>query len=227
MMKGVAVFNLLLVVAFAAPPSAKIDKRLKATLSSNGEASVLVSFKQGTTSVLNTIFSQKFSSRIQKLNRVASLLRKNAEGSQSGVISFLRQNEIEVRSYWITNQIYIPNANSNVLESLQKFPEISEIRSDKVIPLEKFEIHATSSGVPWGIKKIQVDKVWELDSGNRGEGIMVGVIDTGGRMTHEALAPNFVGEYGWFDPTRFTPEPNDDTGIGTVSLYSINLQKNS
>ncbi|ODM87317.1 Bacillopeptidase F [Orchesella cincta] len=52
-------------------------------------------------------------------------------------------------------------------------------------------------------------------------GVIIATVDTGVRGTHEALKDNFVGEYGWFDPSTSTPEPTDNNGHGTHTTGTI------
>ncbi|CAG7827466.1 unnamed protein product, partial [Allacma fusca] len=56
-------------------------------------------------------------------------------------------------------------------------------------------------------EKMGVEGVWEL--GIVGKGVLVGVIDTGVRGTHDALRENYIGtkNYGWFDPENLSKYP--------------------
>jgi len=51
--------------------------------------------------------------------------------------------------------------------------------------------------------------------------IIVSTIDTGARHTHEALAENWMGDYGWFDPYDNNLLPMDINGHGTHTTGTI------
>lgn len=75
--------------------------------------------------------------------------------------------------------------------------------------------------VEWGISKIAADKVWQ--TGNSGQNVLVGSIDTGVRYTHSSLHSNYVGaeKNGWYDPYAKSSEPNDQNGHGTHTMGTI------
>jgi len=51
--------------------------------------------------------------------------------------------------------------------------------------------------------------------------VIVCTIDTGVRVTHEALRDNYLGDYGWFDPGLGTGMPSDTNGHGTHTTGTI------
>jgi len=51
--------------------------------------------------------------------------------------------------------------------------------------------------------------------------MIVLTIDYGVRGTHEALAPNFYGRYGWYDPAGGSRVPTDIHGHGTHTMGTI------
>ncbi|ODM88160.1 Bacillopeptidase F [Orchesella cincta] len=78
-----------------------------------------------------------------------------------------------------------------------------------------------------GVAKIEADKAWGVIGGlqKAGQGVIIATVDTGVRGTHEALRDNFVGEYGWFDPSTRDPTPTDNNGHGTHTTGTIAGQK--
>jgi len=67
-----------------------------------------------------------------------------------------------------------------------------------------------------------VDAPAQWAMGNEGQGVVVGVIDTGVRGTHEALKDNYRNDnFSWFDPSTSTPQPTDEQGHGTHCAGSI------
>lgn len=92
--------------------------------------------------------------------------------------------------------------------------------------------------VQWNVAKIGADRVW--NHGNRGEGIIYGIADTGVSFTHPVLTKNYRGlkgdntfdhNYAWWDGVRekvpmapasscpvSSRQPCDDQGHGTHCL---------
>jgi subtilisin family serine protease len=69
-----------------------------------------------------------------------------------------------------------------------------------------------TESLPWGIARIGAPVVWLGPPGNLGEGIKVGIIDTGIDYTHPDLADNYVLGY---DFVNNDWDPMDDNGHGT------------
>jgi len=63
--------------------------------------------------------------------------------------------------------------------------------------------------IPWGINRINAPKVWTK---NQGEGIKVGIIDTGVYTAHADLAGRIAGGFNAIKPGA---SPEDDNGHGT------------
>jgi subtilisin family serine protease len=72
--------------------------------------------------------------------------------------------------------------------------------------------------VEWGVSMIKAPDVWA--TGNTGQGIVVGGIDSGVRATHEVLRGNFRSSFGWFDTVDGKTTPYDNEGHGTHTLGS-------
>jgi subtilisin family serine protease len=66
----------------------------------------------------------------------------------------------------------------------------------------------------YGVAKINAPQVWA--KGNKGEGIVVGIIDTGANVQHIALIDNYKNDsYSWHDAFGKYPLPHDGNGHGT------------
>lgn len=212
----------------AAP--ANVDFGLRSTLKSQGSANIVLTFREGTASVLNSIKISTFNNREGRLTTLTSSLKANAEASQKQVLAFLESKGLSFGTLWITNQLYVYGADLALVESLSAFEEVAEISEEEIVeldePIDFKPVTGISPLAEWGVDKIQAPAAWALAGGNNGQGIRVATIDTGVLITHEALKDNFVGTYGWFDPYQQTPEPNDQNGHGTHTTGTIAGQSN-
>lgn len=228
-MVKVAVLILLVVGTALAVPSNKVEPRLTSALKQKGHANILVSMKERTAKVLNSFKAAKFTDRNHRVTAVYEALQAFAKQSQKSVISLLtrQRSHVDYEVFWISNQVYIRNADASLVEQIAALEDVSEIT-------EEFEIHIDlpipSEGpapvgtlAEWGVDNIEAPAAWNLTGGNNGEGAIVGGIDTGVRASHQDLAGNFVGaEYGWRDLTLFgTQTPRDDNGHGTHTMGTI------
>ncbi len=137
--------------------------------------------------------------------RVAEILRTFSQENQKSVIEYLsrmeKQNKVKnITSIWIVNAIYC-EATKDVIAELDNNREIFYIDYDlKPIDIEKPEQFAAPSDktskereIAWGVSKINAPAVWSL--GYTGQGIVVGIIDTGVNYNHVDLADHM-----WTDP---------------------------
>ncbi|KAJ0392455.1 hypothetical protein ATCC90586_004749 [Pythium insidiosum] len=93
------------------------------------------------------------------------------------------------------------------------------IQIDEPIVEAASAAHEAVTGQEWGVKRIGAPQVWA--DGTTGQGIVVGVIDTGARSTHEVLKRGFLGKYGWLDPETKSAKPYDPFGHGTHVVGTI------
>lgn len=98
-------------------------------------------------------------------------------------------------------------------QSLAKNPAIDFIEDDyilniQVMPSEPLYIGRRAQEIPWGVKRINAPPVWKHISG---DGIRVGIIDTGIDLSHPDLKENIKDVYGPLDCKNI----EDDNGHGT------------
>lgn len=175
-------------------------------------------------------------------NSVYNALRSTATDTQAATVSLLEAaeeegNVIEYEGYYIMN-VVAATLDRDTLRTLSYRPEISRIKLDEFIELDlpevsSEEIEATDDNVEWNIDRIGAPDVWD-DIGVTGEGITVGIIDSGTDWTHEALQENWRGynpddpensdPYGnWFDavegqdmPYDLASQPHGSHVMGTI-----------
>ncbi|RHY84739.1 hypothetical protein DYB26_015559, partial [Aphanomyces astaci] len=88
---------------------------------------------------------------------------------------------------------------------------------DNVVGLPVLDLLSNSTSVQaaneWGLDLIRAPTVWA--TGNRGEGVVVGILDSGAIHTHDDLKTNWRSNYGWYDPSSKSPTPIDSSGHGS------------
>lgn len=206
-----------------------ITPQLENSLRKYGAANIFITLKAETSNVLEFIANTKFPSRGEKLNALHFTLVQHAAETQQPVINFLSKTcqLSDVKTFWITNQIYVKNASSSLVHSLlatfsaQVLSIDEEFFAHLIQPVAaETNISRTQQSIEWGIEKIQAPEAWKHIGANTKLGnVVVATIDTGVRGTHEALRNNFVGAYGWYDPTSRTGSPSDFHGHGTHTTY--------
>jgi len=211
---------------------APLDSHLVQRLKVKGTTvNILVVMKEPTKGILEQLQSVIFASRADRLNAVHKELKIFTENSQRKVVDFLATQQtskpFQYQPFWITNQIYVKGADLELIIQLADMSDVSEINEEEMLPLDEpldLTLYdnlppAEEDEVQWGVKQIQAPEVWA--EGNRGQKVVICTIDTGVRGTHEAVKDNHRQEFGWYDPGKKTPEPNDGNGHGTHTTGNI------
>ncbi|RHZ41231.1 hypothetical protein DYB26_004265 [Aphanomyces astaci] len=229
--------KLTFIAAFAALATAKIAPSIHRHLESNEDVDVVIEFKGGNQPALETARLQRasFKDRGSGIAHVRSLLESNMKTSQRAAVELLslqpRSFTTRVESFYINGNMHVYGANRLVLDELATLDNVACIRQPVTAQISpvSFDDDDTDVGIPqgwaddnatstraaneWGVNLISAPAVWA--NGNRGEGVVVGIIDTGAIHTHDDLKGNWRSTYGWFDPTDKTPTPIDRNGHGT------------
>ncbi|RHZ14912.1 hypothetical protein DYB26_009120 [Aphanomyces astaci] len=229
--------KLTFIAAFAALATAKIAPSVHRHLESNEHVDVVIEFKGGNQRALETarLKRSSFKDRGSSIAHVRSLLESNMKTSQRAAVELLslqpKSFTTRVESFYINGNMHVYGANRLVLDELAKLDNVAHIRQPVTAQLSpvSFDDDDTDVGIPqgwadnnststraaneWGVNLISAPAVWA--NGNRGEGVVVGILDTGAIHTHDVLKGNWRSTYGWFDPTDKTPTPIDRSGHGT------------
>lgn len=163
-------------------------------------------------------------------------LQEVAARSQAETLRYLegQRRTGAVSFYW---SLYSVNAivvrgDAETLRTLLAQPRVIGITISETYAIDEMPTGASpqSTGVRWNIRRIGADRVWN-ELGVRGEGVVVGSIDTGAKLDHPLLNANYRGRhpdgsydhsYSWFDPTGTFPDaPGDDNGHGTHTIGTM------
>jgi subtilisin family serine protease len=107
-------------------------------------------------------------------------------------------------SYTIINAI-AAKLPEQAIENIQKNPRVTSVEMDG-------EVHTLDGELDnsWGVKRIGAGTVH--DSGNKGTGVTVAILDTGINYKHSDLNANYQGGYDYVNNDK---DPMDDNGHGT------------
>lgn len=156
-----------------------------------------------------------------------------ARASQADLVAELTDRGVDVEPYWIANRVLVRDAGRPALNAALAQDEVAEIQADERIQLPRpiDGSGAESSAVEWGIDNIRADRVWS-ELGVRGEGVVVGNVDSGVQFTHPALVRQYRGnlgdgtfdhDYNWWDPSNVCPaaKPCDNNAHGTHTMGTM------
>ncbi|RKZ19655.1 hypothetical protein DRQ17_00595 [bacterium] len=155
-----------------------------------------------------------------------SYLKEFTSQSQAPIIEFLKKEGVpqeKITQLWIANKIGVRKLQKTIILKLEdKFGKDILIRNDepvKVIPdVESVILSNFYPGedyVSGSMENIKAPIAWER--GYRGNGIVIGHMDTGMDYYHPVLRHRWRKQGGWHDEFTYNPSdvPYDDEGHGT------------
>jgi serine protease AprX len=176
--------------------------------------------------------------KTEKGRFVYQTLLEKAQSTQGPIVEWLRDRNIEHRSFYIVNAILV-KGDRQLAEALAARPDVARIEGNphlkNHLPQPSPSVEALSylqrpETIEPGINYTHAPQVWAL--GFTGQDIVVGSADTGVRWTHDALKPHYRGwngqnadhNYNWHDSIHDSvgnpcgndsPFPCDDHGHGS------------
>jgi subtilisin family serine protease len=182
--------------------------------------------------------------KTEKGRFVYQTLLEKAQSTQEPILQWLRDRNIEYRSFYIVNLIWVKGTRE-IANALAALPEVARIEGNPQInnklpqrgPVDRSPLQPRVPGAPTtiepGIQYTHAPDVWAL--GFKGETIVVAGADTGIRWTHNALKPHYRGwdgtnanhNFNWHDSIHDSvgnpcgndsPEPCDDFFHGTHTI---------
>ncbi|WP_156424287.1 carboxypeptidase regulatory-like domain-containing protein [Bacillus sp. FJAT-27445] len=206
-------------------PDPKKETDLQEAFEKNSEVDVIIRMKEQPD--LQAIYPQmkQKNNRTEKIKAIKDHLTQKANNSQKGIQQALNAMESKGKAkkkdtLWIINGISA-TVTKEGFDELKQRDDIAEITLDEILTVPEITVEESSPRLPeWGLEKISAPKVWG-QYGMKGEGIVVGIMDTGVDGNHEALRKNYRGrdgnhQYSWIDVSGNKYEtPTDGNGHGT------------
>jgi len=162
-------------------------------------------------------------------------LTTTAARSQAGLLNYLRAKGVAAESYWIMNAVYV-TAGTATFKAIAARTDVERILAPmtfELAPATPAAVEAAINNVEWGVDRVNAPQVWS-DYGTKGEGIVVGTIDTGVQYDHPALVNQYRGNtgggtfdhnYNWWDPSHVCGNPSlapcDNNNHGTHTMGTI------
>ncbi len=160
-------------------------------------------------------------------------LRATAEASQGPIAERLTREGIPFRRHVLVNMLEVESDESTA-RSLARDPSVAVVTPNRPALLRREETsfaQRSTSTIEWNVAQVGAPELWA--KGFRGQGIVIGIADTGVRWFHPALMHQYRGwdgaaashAYNWHDSIHAastmnacgsdSPEPCDDQGHGT------------
>lgn len=164
--------------------------------------------------------------RAARRDYVVQTLKAFTEASQHDLKHTLAEMELQgmvssVHSLWSANALYF-TASKEALMQLSERPDIELISLNKQyqwIPEEELAVEASSMReITPNLTQVHADQVWA--QGNRGQGVVIAVIDSGVNYNHRDLADHLwdggpAFPHHGYDIVNDDDDPMDDLGHGT------------
>lgn len=230
-----------------AAAESKLDPRLFAGRAEGETASVLVVMREQA----DLSGAEAFSDKAEKSRFVFEALSSQAAATQAPLRARLDAAGIPYRSFYLVNMIEL-KADRSLAEELAAREDVSSVAPNPEVPLSRPDAPPMDSSAPHALRltpydestvepniaKIRAPEVWS--QGFTGQGIVIGVADTGMAWQHPAIKSHYRGftgavashDYNWHDAVHNAvatnpcgsdaPAPCDDDGHGT-STTSLTL----
>ncbi len=203
----------------------KLEKEAFDLLKENGKVDVIVRYADRPDMAQIYFDVEDISEHTQRVTTVIKKLQNHFLQSQkkTGPVIFGLEERgyiSNIQELWSING-FSATITAESLDMLLENENIGQITLDRVLELPDIEVTETEPDLPqWGLEKINAPDVWG-EYGIDGEGVIVGIMDTGVDWTHPALRNNYLGrdgnhEIAWADFSGHNYSvPSDGHGHGT------------
>ena len=183
----------------------------------------------------NTSFARDLDGQEARYTAVYETLTAHALETQADIRAMLDARGVTYTPYYLVNALEVETFNPLLRGQLERRPDVwKTLDTPRARPLPAFAQPISLSTLvgeepapelAWGVDAIDAERVW-AEFGVTGEGIVVGIADSGADWQHPALRETYLGadgdhEYRWFDPWEGTTEPIDTGGHGTHTTGTI------
>ncbi|SHF76377.1 carboxypeptidase regulatory-like domain-containing protein [Ornithinibacillus halophilus] len=203
----------------------KVDKKIIQKLEEEETVNIIIRLQDSVD--MNSLMEDvsNVDGKTDRGQKVINQLQKVAESKQGELKQFLSELETDnqvsnVKQFWVFNGM-AATVTKDALGKIAKRDDVKLITLDVDIQLPETEMEENPPRLPeWGLEKINAPKVWG-EYGIQGEGIVVGIMDSGVQGDHEALRHNYRGkdeghEHSWIDLSGHGySEPTDGNSHGT------------
>lgn len=229
-----------LILAMTSPaPAARMTDELEGKLATKGLSDqvpviIFLTEQSDRLALDNMGFNQKYKA-----------ICNQARLTQQPIVDLIkgRSSVTNLKQYTVANAISATMDKATVLE-LARRSDIALIMHDTyvkgLLPNENNQLNGAfapgGEQIPWNVEVMGAPRAWDL--GYKGDGVIIGVMDTGSDITHPALARayrqfrNAAGtqdQYSWYSAHTYgqsRPSPFDDNGHGTGTAGFVAAQYN-
>ncbi|MCW5775047.1 MAG: S8 family serine peptidase [Phycisphaeraceae bacterium] len=160
---------------------------------------------------------------------VVSTLQQKAQNTQGGILAELQAardvgNADNIWSLWLTNAV-AAHVTPELEAALAARDDVAFIHREVLVGREVFPTikgdDVVTAAIECGVSAMNAPQVWA--TGNTGQGVVVGVIDTGTCLTH----PDIKNQL-WMNPGEIPGNGIDDDGNGFIDdVYGWNFANNN
>jgi subtilisin family serine protease len=152
-----------------------------------------------------------------KAGMVAELHRV-ADGTQPSFLARFEGKIENVGRFWIYNG-FVCTAKREATLDIASQPEVDFVCENETIRLEETPAGEETgiNTIEWNLRKVKADSVWR-QRGYTGQGVVLGIIDTGVDVTHPVFGNRWRQQDGWYDAINGQSSPYDDNGHGTFAM---------
>ncbi|WP_444546003.1 S8 family serine peptidase [Virgisporangium aliadipatigenens] len=215
-MMGVLTAATVATPANAAPSGAdKIEKDVTDALAKSGSAKVFVYLN----AKADLSAAAKQPGKAAQGQYVMDQLASTASESQRALAESLKANGTSFKQFWISN-VMVVEANKALVDSIAARSDVKSVElvgtQYIVQPTAKTDGDVAPLATEWGLQNIQAPRVWN-ELGVRGEGVVVGSVDSGVQWDHPALVNKYRGKladgtvnhnYNWGDTVNRCGNPS-------------------
>lgn len=221
-LRSLLLFYLLARPALAAAP---IDPRIFAGKAAGERASFLVVLRDQA----DVSPAEAIEDRTDRIRFVYETLRSHAEVTQGPLLRRLAAAGVVFRSHFLVNMIEV-EAGGSLARELAARADVASLAANPVVPRRELPpprreteaVPQAAHTVEPNLALIGAPEVWAR--GFTGQGVVIGMADTGIQWDHPALKTHYRGlegvyvfhDYNWHDAVH-DPEPGNICGADTVA----------